>query len=336
MAKKPGMKNNTFLWGLAAVLGLGVAAVVLTLFLNLIQTETYYVLKEDVPSRAVVTPDMLEPVTVSKGGAPEAALGLEEVQSGSVFAAHPLLAGDILTLSNVGSREDISVGIPDEWVITNFSVGADDAVGGRIQRGYYFDMLVTTEAGSFYPFVNVLALDTTVDLASASSSDAVNTEEAQAGQTTQYVVGMSPENAAKLHQIMRNYGDSIKLVLSPRQNEYAEPNLDAYSNGGDLFSFNPSDGPVNLGEGTDYTFTVLPRDDFGRITESLVTCNAEGNAVVLPEVDENGDPFCENGTLTPRYTPETRGEASSQNDSAERGTQDGATKESNGTETPAP
>ena len=176
MAKKPGVKNNTFLWGLAAVLGLGVAAVVLTLFLNLIQTETYYILKEDVPSRAVVTPEMLTPVTVNKGGAPEAALGLEEVQSGSVFAAHPLLAGDILTLSNVGSREDISVGIPDEWVITNFSVGAVNAVAGRIQRGYYFDMLVTTEEGSFYPFVNVMALDTTVDLAGASSSDAANTE----------------------------------------------------------------------------------------------------------------------------------------------------------------
>jgi len=276
MAKKPGMKNNTFLAGIAVVLGLGIGGIVLALFLNLWQTETYYILKEDVPSRAQVTPEMLEPISVNKGGAPEAALGLDEVQAGGVFTAHPLLAGDILTLSNVGSREDISVGIPDEWVITNFSVGADSAVGGRIQRGYYFDMLVADADGGFYPFVNMLALDTTVDLASASSSDAANTEEAQAGQTTQYVVGMSPENAAKLHNVMAKYGSNVKLVISPRQNEYEKPQISDYEG---VFAYNTGDTPLNLGEGTDYTFTVLERDEFGRLTEELNNCG-DGNAVI--------------------------------------------------------
>lgn len=276
MAKKPGMKNNTFLWGLAVILGLGVAGVVLTLFLNLVQTETYYTLNEDVPSRTQITPEMMSPHTVNKGGAPKAAIGLAEIQGGGIITSHALLTGDILTASSVGSKEDISIGIPDSWVITNFSVGADSAVGGRIQRGYYFDMLVADENGSFYPFVNVLALDTTVDLASASSSNAANTAEAQDGQTTQYVVGMSPENAAKLQNIMAKYGSDVKLVISPRQNEYQKPKISDYEG---VFAYKAGDEPLNLGEGTDSTFTILERDKFGRLTEELNNCG-DGNAVV--------------------------------------------------------
>lgn len=282
MAKKPGMKNNTFLWGIAALLGLAVAGVLLTLFLSLVKSETYYILKEDLPSRAVVTPEMLEPVTVNKDGAPEAALGLEEVQTGGVFTAHPLLAGDILTMSNVGGREDISVGIPDEWVITNFSVPADSAVGGRIQRGYYFDILVADQEGSYYPFVNVLTLDTTIDLSGASSADAVNTEEAQDGQTTQYVVGMSPENAGKLHNIMSTSQGDVKLVLSPRQNEYEKPRIGDYEG---IFKYEKGSKPLNLGEGTDYTFTMLERDEFGRLAEEINNCG-KGNAIVACEPKE--------------------------------------------------
>ena len=275
MAKKAG-KNNTFLWGLAAVFALGIAGIVITLFLNLIQTETYYVLNEDVPTRTEISPDYLTPVQVSKGGAPVNALTIEDIQNGGVFTAHPLMAGDIITYSNIGNREDISVGIPDEWVVTNFSVDADSAAGGRIQRGYYFDILVTTASGSYYPFVNVLALDTTVDLSGASSSDAANTEEAKMGMTTQYVVGMTPENAAKLHYIMENSGGKVSLLLSPRANEYQKPVLSDYAG---LFTFNPGDEPINLGEGTDATFTVLERDAFGRLIEELVNCS-DGNAVI--------------------------------------------------------
>jgi len=319
MAKKPGMKNNTFLWGIAAILGLGVAGVVLTLFLNLVQTETYYILNEDVPSRAQVTPEMLAPVTVSEGGAPEAAIGLDEVQAGGIFTAHPLLAGDILTASNVGSREDISIGVPDEWVITNFSVDADNAVGGRIQRGYYFDMLVTSENGSFYPFVNILALDTTVDLSSASSSDAVNTEEAQAGQTTQYVVGMSPENAGKLQDVMNKYSGNIRLVISPRQNEYEKPQIADYEG---IFSYTAGDTPLNLGEGTDYTFTVLDRDEFGRLTEELNNCG-DGNAVIPCE--EGSEPSSESSDGAQSPEPTQSADAEAQGTDSELSTEDATT-----------
>ena len=73
---------------------------------------------------------------------------------------------------------------------------------------------MSTSDGAFYPFINVKALDTTVDLSNASSSDAVDTEEAHAGQTTQYTVGLTPDNAAKLQSIMSQYNGNIKLVLS--------------------------------------------------------------------------------------------------------------------------
>lgn len=274
MARKPGAKNNTFLWGLAVALGLGVAAVIVMLSLNLIQTETYYVLKEDVPSRAQVTPDMLEPVTVNKGGAPQAAIGMSDVQTGGVYTSHPLLAGDILTNSNVGGNQDVSVGIPDDWVITSFSVGPDSAVGGRIQKGYYFDMMVAGDGGSYYPFVNILALDTSVDVAnSAAGQDGTATDQATGNQ---YVVGMSPENAAKLQQIMKASSGDVKLVLSPRQNEYEKPKLSDYEG---VFTYDQTDGPQNMGEGTDYTFTSLPRDAFGRPTQELKDCSP-GNSVV--------------------------------------------------------
>lgn len=303
MAKVPGTKSVPILWLLVVGLGVAVAGVAMVLFLNIIQTQTYYVLREDVPARAEIHPDLLEPITVSKDGAPPTALTIEDIQDGGVFTAHPLLAGDILTASNVGTREDISIGIPDEWVVTNFSVDADNAVGGRIQRGFYFDILVIDDAGGFYPFVNVLALDTTVNLSGASNEDAANTEEAKSGIHTQYVVGMSPENAAKLHHIVNRY-PNIKLVLSPRANEYQKPNLADYTG---IFSYSSGDAPVNLGEGTDYTFTVLERDKFGRLIEELVNCG-DGNAVI------NDEEVCK-----------TKGQIVKPNDSESQSQQSGAT-----------
>ncbi len=301
MAKKPGTKNNAFLWGLAAFLGLGVAGIVLTIFLNLIQTETYYILNEDVPSRTTISEEMMVPVTVNKGGAPEAAIGLADIQTGNVISSHPLLAGDILTLSNVGTQTDISAGVPDEWVITNFTVAEGSALGGRIQKGYYFDMLVVDGAGGFYPFINVLALDTAVDIAQSSEGG-----DGAAATSGEYVVAMTPENAAKLHQVVAQYGGNIKLLLSPRQNEYAQPRIGDYEG---FFSYTQGDEPINLGAGTDYTFTSLQRDEFGRLIETLVSCG-EGNAVIAPQPDESGNLVCPPGsTPTERYTPSIGGNA---------------------------
>lgn len=291
-------KSTKLVWLAMAVLLVFVFVGSLTLLKSVYQTETYYVLNQDIPTRTQITMDMLTPVVTSKGTAPGGSPKMTEdqkqkernsilsaVQSGIVFSQFPMVAGDVLSPSNAGGLTDISVGVPDTWVITNFSVGADDAVGGRIQRGYYFDMMVLTDQGAFYPFVNVLALDTTTNLASASSNNAANTAEAHAGQTTQYVVGMSPANAAKLQDLVHTYGGNIRMVLSPRQNEYASPRLMDYSG---LFKYdinldgviapglqpvydakgNPvdldGDGKPDYRESTDYTFKDVQRDQFGR------------------------------------------------------------------------
>lgn len=161
-------RNNKMVYGLIVVLVIAVFVGSLMLLKNVYQTETYYVLKEDVPTRTQVNADMLEPVTTSAGTAPKSALGISEVQDGYMFTKYPLKSGDILTDSNVGGFEDVSVGVPDSWVVTSFGVNADNAVGGRIQRGTYFDMMVSNNSGTFYPFVNMLALDTTVSMDSAS------------------------------------------------------------------------------------------------------------------------------------------------------------------------
>lgn len=281
---KKGLKSNGLILIVIGVVSLALFGVVFSVASKLFQTETYYVLNQDIPTRTQVTEDMLEPVVTSEGTAPEAAVGLADVQTGNVYTQYPLLTGDILTMSNVGGMEDISVGIPDTWVITNFSVGADDAVGGRIQRGAYFDIMVAGEDGTTYPFVNVLALDTTVDLSNASSAEAADSEEAHEGQTSQYVVGMSPDNAAKLQNIVKNHGSDIKLVLSPRQNEYEKPKIADYDG---KFAYDRSDSPVwpgqsEAGELTDYTFTDVERDAFGRPLEKLENCSS-GNSKVAGE-----------------------------------------------------
>lgn len=277
--KKGAGTDSRFL--LLIIVGCSIALFFATLFglQKLFQTETYYVLNQDVPTRTQVTAEMLDPVVASEGGAPKAAIGLEDVQTGQVYTQYPLHAGDILTLSNVGALNDISVGVPDEWVVTSFSVSADEAVGGRIRRGTYFDIMVATSDGAFYPFVNVLALDTTVSLSNASSADAVDTEEAHAGQTSQYVVAMSPENAAKLQSVVQKYSQNLKLVLSPRANEYQKPSLSDYNG---MFSYDPSNGPVWPGESaqgevTDNTFTDAERDSLGKPIKRPQDCS-EGNA----------------------------------------------------------
>jgi hypothetical protein len=293
MAKKSiagsGLRSNKLIFGIIVILVLLVFAGSLTFLKNIYQTETYYVLNQDVATRTQITTDMLSPVVTQAGTAPQSALGISDVQSGDLYSQYPLSSGDIITPSNVSGFEDISVGIPDTWVVTNFSVNADNAVGGRIKRGTYFDILVNGDNGSFYPFVNVLALDTTVSLSNASSSNAADTSEAHDGQTTQYVVGMPPADAARLQNLVKVYGTSLNLVLSPRANEYSKPDIKAYTG---LFTFGSntagenSSTPKNMGENTDYTFKSLKRDEFGRPVSQDINCS-QGNAKI-PADSETG------------------------------------------------
>lgn len=284
-----GFRNNKLIYALIAALMVVAFVLTLTIIRGIAQTETYYVLKEDVPTRSQVTPEMLTPVTTSAGSAPRAR-SVADVQGGTIFTKFPLTAGDVLTDSNSGAREDISTGVPDNWVITSFSVMADDAVGGRIRRGVYFDVMVVDDTGSYYPFVNMLALDTTVSLNNASSNQAAETQEAAKGQTTQYVVGLPPDQAAELQTIAKKGG--IKLLLSPRQNEYNQPRLADYAG-----TFKYSGNPKNAGKGTDYSFTPLKRDAFGRPMAQEANCS-QGNARIDAKV-------CADAGAAPTSNPTT-------------------------------
>jgi hypothetical protein len=299
-----GLRNNKVIF--ATIIGLMVIIFVgtFTLLKNIYQTETYYVLNTDIPTRTQVTSDMLSPIITSSGSGPKAALRISDIQAGYLFTKYPLLKGDILTASNVGGFEDISVGIPDTWVVTSFGVNADDAVGGRIKRGVYFDMMIAGSNGAYYPFVNMLALDTTVSLNNASSSSAADTQEAHSGQTTQYVVGLPPEDAAKLQWLMKTQGSDVHLLLSPRQNEYAPPQLAAYNG-----MFKWEGDTTNLGKGTDYTFTPLKRDSFGRPIETISNCS-QGNAQVKPENCSTATPPSSSSTTTQSTTTSTSTPAS--------------------------
>ena len=284
---RSGLKNNKLIYLGIAIIAALIFFGSLLFFKNIYQQETYYVLNVDVATRTQVDPNMLTPVTTSAGTSPcsvttpNPCVSLADVQSGLVYTKFPLLAGDILTSSNVGALDDISVGIPDNWVVTNFSVNADDAVGGRIKRGYYFDLMVidTASGKSFYPFINVLCLDTTVSLDSASSNNAADTKEGHTGQTTQYVVGLSPKDAARLQFVVSKYTGKIKLVLSPRQNEYQSPNSSDYAVSPDWFNFDipTAPGQVNGKEQTNNNFTDVPRDKFGKPEKSFSNCNAGNN-----------------------------------------------------------
>lgn len=284
------LRNNKLIFALIALLMVIAFVGTLTLIRSVYQTTTYYVLNQDVQTRQQVTPEMLSPVTTSAGTEPKG-YTIVDVQSGQIYTKVPLTAGEMLTQSTAGAREDISTGVPDENVITSFSVDADNAVGGRIRRGVYFDVMVVGKDGSYYPFVNMLALDTSVSLSGASSANAADTAEAKAGQTEQYVVGLSPQNAAKLQSIAT--GGNLKLVLSPRQNEYNSPRLSDYTG-----KFAYENDVVNAGEGTDYTFTPLKRDAFGRPLQQVATCG-KGNAKIDAEVCK------EAGSAAPTAAPKT-------------------------------
>lgn len=278
----PRLNNNKLILGAFVALLILVFVGLLSFLKGNFQTETYYVLNdaqgETIPARTLITEDMLAPMVIAEGTAPPTALSMDEIMNGYVYTKHALEPGDILTASNAGMVDDIYNGIPDDWVITNFSVSADNAVGGRIRPGTYFDMMVTDENGSFYPFVNVLTLDATVDMSGASSAVAVETSEAYDGQTSQYVVAMSPQDAGRLQHVVKRYNDGIRLVLSPKQNNYNKPNIADYS---DMFTFDDPTSPIwpgksDKGEITDSNFGRVDRNAAGEPLEE-VEPRDEGN-----------------------------------------------------------
>lgn len=313
-------RPNIVIWVVVVIIALAIGLLSAMFLRSVTETDQYYVLNTSVPARGQITPEMLQPMEAKKDQAPPNAIGISDVQAGGIYAQYPLNPGDILSSSNISGYTDISTGIPDDWVVTSFRVNADNAVGGRITRGTYFDIMATKgadggEKETYYPFVNVLALDTTVSLNNASSASAVDTEEAQSGQTQFYYVGMTPENAAKLQSLASGPdGKTMKLVLSPRQNEYKKPDLNAYKGS---FKYEDEEviwpGESSDGEVTDYTFPRVERDECGipvgtevsaQDTPGNSKCVSEGNDSDS-EPNQEGDTSEESARPSETPTPES-------------------------------
>lgn len=232
-----GAKGNKFLIAAIAVIALILFAVFTVLAQRALATEVYYQLNQPVLAKQLITADMVEEVATKEGTAPATAITMSDIQSGAAQSKYPLDAGEVLTYGNVGSASDNlhdsllsqkedelaqiekdggDAGDYPNWVLTSFGIGADEAMGGRITPGSYFDVMVITEKGAFYPFINLQAIDTTVSLSGASSSAAAESSEAYDGQTSQYVVKLSPNDAARLQWFMTAYSGDIRLVLNDK------------------------------------------------------------------------------------------------------------------------
>ena len=318
MKNKLGTKSantNLIIWIVVLLIALAIMFLVALVMRNATETDQFYVLNTPVAAKSQITPEMLEPMNAVKDQAPPNALGISDIQAGGIYAQYPLNKGDIVSGSNVSGFTDISTGIPDNWVVTNFPVSPDNAVGGRITRGTYFDIMAyNKDKGAYYPFVNVLALDTTVSTNSLSSAQAIDTPEAQDGQTQQYYVGMSPQDAGKLQALMSS-GDQIKLVLSPRQNEYQNPDLNAYKG---FFKYENDKGEAIWpgksagGEITDYTFSKVERDEFGRplqgpdagsIGNAGIPANGNSTAPTEDAPEESASPSASESTPSESASP---------------------------------
>ena len=265
-------KNLAFVIG--STLGIVIlAAGVFFVLSQVLATDTYYVLKQDIPAKTQVTVDMIAPITTAKGTAPQNAISKAQVSQGSVYTRIPLGAGDVLSASNTGLNIDATLGIPDTWCVTSFNINADNAAGGNISRGQYFDIVGVNSEGAQYLFYNVL----TLDVKGGQQSSTVNAQGqvVQLGETVQYVVGMPSDKIPLLHAAIKKF-DSIQLVLSPKSLSYEKRNTE-YLNG--QTTVNSSTKGSDLYAGTDNSFSNVLRDDKGR----PVNPNTCADGVVSPK-----------------------------------------------------
>lgn len=233
-------KDTKLLWIVIVLLALLVAGGTFAILNNITKQDTYYVLNTNLPSRTQITPQDLSPVSTSQNSAPQNAIGLSEVQQGTVYTKYPLQAGDVISASNAGSLDTINEGIPDNWVVTSFEPADNDPIVENLQRGDYFDIMATnmkkedqrpagdnsSNLGQIkvgqYVFRNVMVLDNPATTTANDNSDSANGATSQTqNSTTAFVVGMSPQNAAMLTILTKNF--DTKIVMSPRYNTYANP-----------------------------------------------------------------------------------------------------------------
>lgn len=300
--KSIGKKFSNPILILIVVLGVILMGLVFSFFKSISATETYYVLGVDVPAHSQISVSDLKEVKTRKGTAP-ASIGKDQVQQGQVYAQYDLLAGDVLTNSNTGGRSSLYNGVSDQWAVTSFTIDSTDAVDGNIMRGDYFDILgmgskasqngeqvsdaIQMGQGGTYVYYNVMCLFTTSQKTSETAKDGttVNT-----GESLEYFVAMPPKDIAMLHAALNSL--QIKLVLTPRENNYKKPNAQAYAfstftyNGEQITPRNASlcdDSQDVSSDCTDNTFLDVRRNKFGvpyNATDSEATDLSSGKTLL--------------------------------------------------------
>lgn len=227
---------------------------------KMFETETYYVVATDVPAKTQLTPAMLIPQETAKDTAPKNAISLAEIQQGTLYTKYQLYQGDVISRSNSGEITNSYDGIPDDWVVTSFTVNSDLAADGSIRRGDYFDIIgiisPNQDIAGNYLVTDVLCLD--VNSAAASSEDEGETRVTSAALT--YTVGMPQELAPAVLASLQTY-ETIRLVRSPLASRYEKRDIEGLS---DPVIINPGDEILDLYENTDPTLTPVVRDKEGR------------------------------------------------------------------------
>lgn len=287
------IKNSTLAKpkkNVSAILVLGVTAILIAggIFFALskmFETETYYTLNQNVPAKASISKDMLQPIEAAKGTAPLNSVSMAEIQNGSMYAKYPLNQGDVIASSNVGPIVSNYDGVPDQWVITSFKAKELNSANGAINKGDYFDLI---KDGRLL-VANVLILDV------SNTSGPIETEETQNNSDNYraYTVGMPEEIAPYVLKAVADEGETgLHLVRSPIAARYeertladlvdeagaplAEENKRVYSNAtksfrqedesedGWEFKMNISKDVFDLLEGTDSSFSPIVRDKNSR------------------------------------------------------------------------
>ena len=226
---------------------------------QVLATEKYYILNQDVAAKTQITSQMLTEVQTAKGTAPKNAITASEVSSGTTYSKIALQAGDVLVPSNTGVNIDNSTGIPDEWSVTSFTIPRTQAVNGNISRGQYFNIIGISETGtSKYIATSVLALD--VDSGTVDKEVKNDGKTNGTGDTLNIVVGMPGEDIAKFHSALAKY-TKIELAVSPKTVDYQKRDN---SNLQKTYSFDDNSQAPDLKEGTDNTFAPVKRDAKGK------------------------------------------------------------------------
>lgn len=269
-----GSRKNLVLVGGTILAVIAFAAIIFVTLSSLFSTESYYVLNENVRAKQEITPEMVVSRETASGTAPVNAIDMETIQRGGVYSMYPLYAGDVISVSNAGSLSGQSLGVPDDWGVTSFTINSTDAVGGTLGKGDYIDIMGINENGAQYIFNNLLILETKF----VNEEIDVNAEgRTIIGETIHYTVGLPAEDLAFFQSAMFNYSEGdesglIKVLKAPYEVNYADRNI---ANLDKPFKYSSSTGNIDLIEGTDPTFTDVERDDEGRPVSGVIEVDGE-------------------------------------------------------------